>query len=67
MSSRIAGGVPLNPMQILWLNMVIDIPIAIALGFDEPSGGLDGPKASASKRSGPIEDELDPADGSRTC
>ena len=36
----IAGGVPLNPLQILWLNMVIDIPIAIALGFDEPSGGL---------------------------
>ena len=36
----IAGGVPLNPMQILWLNMVIDIPIAIALGFDEPTPGL---------------------------
>jgi Ca2+-transporting ATPase len=36
----IAGGVPLNPIQILWLNMVIDIPIAIALGFDEPSSGL---------------------------
>ncbi|MCI0632414.1 MAG: cation-transporting P-type ATPase [Actinobacteria bacterium] len=36
----IAGGIPLNPLQILWLNMVIDIPIAIALGFDEPTGGL---------------------------
>ena len=36
----IAGGVPLNPLQILWLNMVIDIPIAIALGFDEPTPGL---------------------------
>jgi Ca2+-transporting ATPase len=36
----IAGGVPLNPLQILWLNMVIDIPIAIALGFDEPTKGL---------------------------
>ena len=31
---------PLNPLQILWLNMVVDIPIAIALGFDEPSRGL---------------------------
>ena len=31
----IAGGVPLNPLQILWLNMVVDIPIAIALGFDQ--------------------------------
>jgi Ca2+-transporting ATPase len=36
----IAGGVPLNPLQILWLNMVVDIPLAIALGFDEPARGL---------------------------
>ncbi len=36
----IAGGIPLNPLQILWLNMVVDIPIAIALGFDVPSVGL---------------------------
>jgi P-type Ca2+ transporter type 2C len=30
----IANGAPLNPLQILWLNMVVDIPLAIALGFD---------------------------------
>jgi Ca2+-transporting ATPase len=36
----IANGAPLNPLQILWLNMVIDIPLAIALGFDEPARGL---------------------------
>ncbi|HWD44558.1 MAG TPA: cation-transporting P-type ATPase [Actinomycetota bacterium] len=36
----IAGGIPLTPLQILWINMVIDIPIAVALGFDEPTGGL---------------------------
>jgi Ca2+-transporting ATPase len=36
----IAGGIPLNPLQILWLNMVIDIPIAVALGFDEPRSEL---------------------------
>jgi Ca2+-transporting ATPase len=36
----IAGGIPLNPLQILWLNMVIDIPIAVALGFDDPTEGL---------------------------
>ena len=36
----IAAGAPLNPLQILWLNMVVDIPIAIALGFDRPRGGL---------------------------
>jgi len=36
----IAAGVPLNPLQILWINMVVDVPIAIALGFDEPTPGL---------------------------
>jgi Ca2+-transporting ATPase len=36
----IAGGVPLTPLQILWINMVIDIPIAVALGFDLPTTGL---------------------------
>jgi P-type Ca2+ transporter type 2C len=36
----IAGGTPLTPLQILWLNMVVDIPIAVALGFDRPRGGL---------------------------
>jgi Ca2+-transporting ATPase len=37
---NIAGGLPLNPLQVLWLNMVIDIPIAVALGFDAPATGL---------------------------
>jgi Ca2+-transporting ATPase len=38
----IAGGVPLNPLQILWINFVVDVPIAVALGFDQPTGGLMG-------------------------
>jgi P-type Ca2+ transporter type 2C len=38
----IAGGVPLTPLQILWINMVIDIPIAVALGFDAPTSGVMG-------------------------
>ena len=29
---------PVNPLQILWINFVVDIPIAIALGFDQPTG-----------------------------
>jgi Ca2+-transporting ATPase len=37
---NIAAGAPLTPVQILWVNMVIDIPIAVALGFDEPAHGL---------------------------
>jgi Ca2+-transporting ATPase len=38
----IADGIPLTPLQILWINMVIDIPIAVALGFDEPTSGVMG-------------------------
>jgi P-type Ca2+ transporter type 2C len=41
---NIANGTPLNPLQILWLNFAIDIPLAIALGFDTPTPGLMGRK-----------------------
>jgi Ca2+-transporting ATPase len=37
---NIANGTPLNPIQILWLNFAIDIPLALALGFDVPTPGL---------------------------
>jgi P-type Ca2+ transporter type 2C len=36
----IAGGIPFTPLQILWVNFAIDIPIAIALGFGAASPGL---------------------------
>jgi Ca2+-transporting ATPase len=36
----IANGTPLTPLQILWLNMVVDIPLALALGFDKATPGL---------------------------
>ena len=36
----IAGGIPLTPLQILWINMIVDIPIAVALGFDQATKGL---------------------------
>jgi Ca2+-transporting ATPase len=38
----IAGGVPLTPLQILWINFVVDVPLAVALGFDQPTRGLMG-------------------------
>ena len=57
----IADGAPLNPLQILWLNMVVDIPIAIALGFDQPARGLDGAAASTRRTAGPLARQLDPA------
>ena len=36
----IAGGVPFAPMVVLWINFLVQVPIAIALGYDEPSPGL---------------------------
>ena len=36
----IAGGVPFTPMVVLWINFLVQVPVAIALGFDRPSPGL---------------------------
>jgi Ca2+-transporting ATPase len=36
----ILGGNPFSPLMILWINFLVHVPIAIALGFDEPSPGL---------------------------
>ena len=36
----VAGGAPLTPLQILWVNFAIDVLLAIGLGFDAPVPGL---------------------------
>ena len=36
----IAGGVPFATQMVLWINFLVQVPIAIALGFDEPATGL---------------------------
>ena len=36
----VAGGAPLNPLQILWINFAIDVLLAIGLGFDAAAPGL---------------------------
>jgi Ca2+-transporting ATPase len=36
----IAGGIPFTPLVILWINFLVQVPIAIYLGFDRPSHGL---------------------------
>jgi Ca2+-transporting ATPase len=36
----VAGGTPLTPLQILWINFAIDVLLAIGLGFDAPAPGL---------------------------
>ena len=36
----IAGGVPFTPFVVLWINFLIQVPVAVALGFDKPAPGL---------------------------
>ncbi len=36
----IAGGTPLLPLQILWINFAVDVLLAFGLGFDAPTPGL---------------------------
>ena len=57
----IANGAPLNPLQILWLNMVVDIPLAIALGFDQPARGVMSRQPRPVGAPGPLAQQLDPA------
>ena len=37
---NIAAGEPFTPIQILWVNFLIDMPLGIALGFDIQTPGL---------------------------
>jgi P-type Ca2+ transporter type 2C len=36
----VADGIPLNPLQVLWINFAIDVILAIGLGFDAPTPGI---------------------------
>jgi Ca2+-transporting ATPase len=36
----VAGGFPLTPLQILWINFAVDVLLAIGLGFDASVPGL---------------------------
>jgi P-type Ca2+ transporter type 2C len=36
----VAGGVPLTPLQIIYINFSVDVLLAIGLGFDAPTPGL---------------------------
>jgi Ca2+-transporting ATPase len=36
----ILGGVPFTPFVVLWINFLVQVPIAIALGFDKSEAGL---------------------------
>ena len=37
---NVAGGIPLTPLQILWINFAIEVLLAIGLGFDSPTPGM---------------------------
>ena len=36
----ILGGVPFTPAVVLWINFLVQVPVAVALGFDKPQPGL---------------------------
>jgi Ca2+-transporting ATPase len=36
----VLGGTPFAPLVVLWVNFLVTVPVAIALGFDEPPEGL---------------------------
>ena len=36
----ILGGVPFTPLVVLWVNFLVQVPIAITLGFGQPAPGL---------------------------
>jgi Ca2+-transporting ATPase len=36
----VADGIPLTPLQVLWINFAIQVLIAIGLGFDVPTPGI---------------------------
>ncbi len=36
----ISGGVPFEPFVVLWINFLVQVPVAVSLGFDKPAPGL---------------------------
>ena len=36
----VLGGVPFSPMLVLYVNFLVTVPVAIALGFDKPASDL---------------------------
>jgi P-type Ca2+ transporter type 2C len=36
----VLGGVPFTPLVILWINFLIQVPVAVSLGFDKPASDL---------------------------
>jgi Ca2+-transporting ATPase len=36
----VLGGAPFTPFVVLWINFLVQIPVALALGFDDPAPDL---------------------------
>jgi len=36
----VLGGAPFTPFVVLWINFLVQIPVALALGFDDPPSNL---------------------------
>ena len=50
----IAGGVPFTPGVVLWINFLVQVPVAIALGFDKPARRADGAQAAPAQPARPL-------------
>ena len=50
----IAGGVPFTPSVVLWINFLVQVPVAIALGFDKPARRADGAQAAPAQPTRPL-------------
>ena len=67
----IAGGIPFSPLAVLWINFVVQVPIAIALGLRQAPAGPHGAQAAAARGAGAEQAAVGPsrrprrADGGR--
>ena len=52
----IADGIPFSPLAVLWINFAVQVPIAIALGFDKPIAGLMDKPPRPLARAGAVDD-----------
>jgi len=50
----VLGGTPFTPFVVLWINFLVQIPVALALGFDDPGSRLDGAQTSAIEAAHPF-------------
>ena len=51
----VLGGTPFTAFVVLWINFLVQIPVALALGFDDPAPDLMAAQASTAKATHPYQ------------